>query len=1339
MDKQAKLQAIIDRLNFVKPLFEKVNDTTYRYKQDTKTHRGEVTAEIGDSTKPDFKPHIKLSKWEDEVSLEIEAEENETLVPQIVDDKITLKGTQKEYNFYPLKPKTVGFEKWYEPYILHESGGTEFEVILKEKPVTNEVKLKIKSKGLEFLYQPYLTDEERYLMDVEGSIIRFPEVEGSYAVYHKDKKNDYSKAGGKDYKTGKAFHIYRPTITDSAGKTVYGDLKIDEAKGILSIFIPQEFLETALYPIIVDPSIGYTTVGGSSTTIMSNIKGSVFSTTNGFTPTSLSMYLNVNTLNAFKGAIYTHSTLNLLTNGTTVEKSGITATDWQTFTFTVNPTLAGSTDYIIAAWSSSAACGAVANLYYDVGSANQGHNRALNYGAWPDPLTVDSHDTNKYSIYISVVGNPFINALSASDAGFTAGHPFASGAAKEYTVQTGHELTIGITYYWHVRAKDTTTGAPWGSWSATRSFTIATGTTYSKTGAAKARIYSLGKIKTGSAKARIKKVDLVKTASAKAKIVFVYSKTGTVKARILKVWAKTGSAKARIKKLDIVKTGTAKARIKTVGTIKTAAAKGRINSPPTVALNTPTDTGSVTDTTPILDFTGTDIDGNPIEYEVQVDKSNSFPGGTFGTTDETGTSSGGAADTIVGSKYVLSVGALINTISIYAKTNGNVKVAIYTDVGGVPTTRVAVNNNSNAVTANQWNDIAITPTYLNAGTYWICTLDSIGLIRAYKAGGTNQAAYNVSVGFANGCPTTFPTPSYQSNDYVAHADYGPAIDKFSEVDTGFANPDNGGDTHPFNAGENIQYTVQSALDYDIYYWRVRGKDPAGSGLWGAWSSTFSFTVTTANTITKTASAKAHIVGILVKTASAKADIKKFGVAKTGSAKARIKSTGLIKTGSAKARIKKTDISKTGAVKARIKRADLSKTGSAKARIKNFIPKTGATKARIKTSGASKTGAVKADIKKFGVAKTAITKARIKIVNIIKSATSKARIKQANLIKTGTTKARVKNYIVKTGTAKARIKALGTIKTGIAKADIKKFGVAKTGITKARIKQAGIAKTATVKANIKANATTYEKTATTKARIKATLAKTATAKATIKKFGVIKTAVDKARIKIANIVKTGITKARIKILTIKTGIVKARIKTINIVKTGTTKARIKGTGVVKTGIVKARIKIINIVKTSTVKARIKNYIIKTGTVKARIVNYLTKTAITKARIKTGGITKFANVLARIKIANISRTGTAKARIKRIITKTATAKANIVSSNLKTATAKARIKKLGNIKTATAKAYIVDRRRWYVLLLIDWLIKNINTWYVKNDGAFATKNKTTWYTKNDQPWETKRTDL
>ena len=48
------------------------------------------------------------------------------------------------------------------------------------------------------------------------------------------------------------------------------------------------------------------------------------------------------------------------------------------------------------------------------------------------------------------------------------------------------------------------------------------------------------------------------------------------------------------------------------------------NTPPTTALNTPTDTATGQSLTPTLNFTGTDPNGDTVEYEVQVDTVNTF-------------------------------------------------------------------------------------------------------------------------------------------------------------------------------------------------------------------------------------------------------------------------------------------------------------------------------------------------------------------------------------------------------------------------------------------------------------------------------------------------------------------------------------------------------------------------------------------------------------------------------------------------------------------------------------------------------------------------------------------
>ena len=49
------------------------------------------------------------------------------------------------------------------------------------------------------------------------------------------------------------------------------------------------------------------------------------------------------------------------------------------------------------------------------------------------------------------------------------------------------------------------------------------------------------------------------------------------------------------------------------------------NATPTVAISSPSDGGSTSDTTPDIVFTGTDPDGDDIRYQVQIDTA-AFPG-----------------------------------------------------------------------------------------------------------------------------------------------------------------------------------------------------------------------------------------------------------------------------------------------------------------------------------------------------------------------------------------------------------------------------------------------------------------------------------------------------------------------------------------------------------------------------------------------------------------------------------------------------------------------------------------------------------------------------------------
>jgi len=219
--------------------FTKVSNTfTKMVKADSKD---DLEIEIGDSKEANFKPQIKIKKWDNEVNFSMRAVEEVGAVAVAEDGKVKYKGKDIEVHQYE-KPEAG------------EDGGYEFEWVLKKKPKSNVLRTTIQHKGLDFFYQPELTPEE-----IERGASRPENTVGSYAVYHKTKRDNRPD---KHYKTGKAFHIYRPHAVDADGVEVWCELDITE--GELTVTVPEKFLAKASYPVVVDPTFGYTSNGASS-------------------------------------------------------------------------------------------------------------------------------------------------------------------------------------------------------------------------------------------------------------------------------------------------------------------------------------------------------------------------------------------------------------------------------------------------------------------------------------------------------------------------------------------------------------------------------------------------------------------------------------------------------------------------------------------------------------------------------------------------------------------------------------------------------------------------------------------------------------------------------------------------------------------------------------------------------------------------------------------------------------------------------------------------------------------------------------------------------------------
>lgn len=290
---------------------------------------------------------------------------------------------------------------------------------------------------------------------------------------------------------------------------------------------------------------------------------------------------------------------------------------------------------------------------------------------------------------------------------------------------------------------------------------------------------------------------------------------------------------------------------------------------PTVALNSPADASSGSDTTPELDFTGTDADGEAVTYEVQVDTVNTFntvAGAVIDSYSESNVDTvtnalNSTGDTAVAQSFTGN-GKTLNTAVFYMKGSGlptgsaNAIVYAHSGVFGtssVPTgLALATSGNFNVATLTTSMQLI---TFTFSGVNQIVLTNATKYVVALRYNGGDNSNL-VVYGFDGSSPSASGNISRLSSSWSATAGQdlafyvnglaSPALDKLSNVDTGFVDITNGADTDPFASGDQVGFTVQAgdALAANTYYWRVRGKDPSGSTAYGAWSSTRSFTVST---------------------------------------------------------------------------------------------------------------------------------------------------------------------------------------------------------------------------------------------------------------------------------------------------------------------------------------------------------------------------------------------------------------------------------------------------------------------------------------------------------------
>lgn len=343
---------------------------------------------IGDNAREKFVPEILAEKWNGAAYLEIKhADSSVGGEHSFKDGKIESQIGNRKHRYYTL-----------------DDGGLEYEIEYAERPESRIEVLHLNfPDGLEFFYQGELTDAEK-----DKGNYRPDNVIGSYAVYWKDSGRHIDVDGNEvaNFETGKFCHIYRPEVRDSAGNKAWADQVFDPVTKTITIVMPDEFLRDAVYPLILDPTFGFTSSGGTGDSVPAGylLAYGIYAPASSGNVTSISIYVDTSTTTS------TPITLGIYPDSASVPdaQSPVCATAagstpaapaWYQISVSGLPAVTSGTNYWLASHHDTN------TLYvkYDSTSKKMRFKNAVAYsaGSVPDPcptLSVGSA-TNQYSIY----------------------------------------------------------------------------------------------------------------------------------------------------------------------------------------------------------------------------------------------------------------------------------------------------------------------------------------------------------------------------------------------------------------------------------------------------------------------------------------------------------------------------------------------------------------------------------------------------------------------------------------------------------------------------------------------------------------------------------------------------------------------------------------------------------------------------------------------------------------------------------------------------------------------------------------------------------------------------
>lgn len=366
--------------------------------------------QVGDPADSVFSPKATLNRWNGECWLKFGFDDSEIAQKSVqltADNKVQWSTPLFDFRFYGID---------------EGDGGLEFEIVLKVKPSKNTFSFPLQAQNLKFYYQPPLTQEfnpadcvelsETHALLKNGVEANRPEsVVGSYAVYHATRTNLHRTAeDAEKYKAGKAFHVYRPKLTDADGKTAWASFNDDVGKtGVLTITLPQDFLDSAKYPVVVDPTFGETGIGESQITASNATMVAYFELPEDGDISKLTGYCDDHgggTINV-KGVIYDDSSIQPINLDGTANEIQVSTAQWYDMSFPSVVSEPAAFYWIGYHYSGSL------DWYFDSGEGTNAW-KFTTYGDPPNPFGGHTDRTDLVSIYATYTSGGTLQTVTDS-------------------------------------------------------------------------------------------------------------------------------------------------------------------------------------------------------------------------------------------------------------------------------------------------------------------------------------------------------------------------------------------------------------------------------------------------------------------------------------------------------------------------------------------------------------------------------------------------------------------------------------------------------------------------------------------------------------------------------------------------------------------------------------------------------------------------------------------------------------------------------------------------------------------------------------------------------------